>query len=109
MVIMDLLYIHVFYAPLSTCSYELSPLQGSSVSVQNRNVEIYREYIYFVDMVWRGENQNKTNEEHPRCKQFRNNANTLCYKPFWMFFHGNLTDKMPLKVMIAPAFYVLGC
>ena len=51
MVIMDLLYIHGFYAPLSTCSYELSPLQGSSVSVQNHNVEIYREYIYFVDMV----------------------------------------------------------
>ena len=79
MAIMDLLYIHGIYAPLSICSYELSPLQRSSVSVQNHNVEIYREYICCVDIVWRGENQNKTNEEHPRCKQFRNNADTLYY------------------------------
>ena len=44
MAIMDLLYIHGFCAPLSI-SYELSPLQSSSVSVQNHNVEIYREYL----------------------------------------------------------------
>ena len=42
MAIMDLLYIHGFCAPLSICSYELFPLQGSSVSIQNHNVEIYR-------------------------------------------------------------------
>ena len=34
-----------FWAPLSTCSYVLSPLPGSSVSVQNHKVEIYREYL----------------------------------------------------------------
>ena len=34
-----------FCAPLSTCSYELSPLQGSSVSIQNLNVEICRKYL----------------------------------------------------------------
>ena len=45
MAIMDLLHIHGFCAPLSTWSYELSPLQGSSVSVQNDNIEIYREYL----------------------------------------------------------------
>ena len=45
MAIMDLLYIRVFCEPLSTCSFELSPLQGSSVSVQNHNVEMYREYL----------------------------------------------------------------
>ena len=109
MAIMDLFYIHFFCAPFSACLYELSPLQASFVSVQNHNVEIYREYIYCVDIVWRSENQNKTNEEHSRCKQFRNNADTLCFKPFWMSFHGNLIDKMLFKVMIDPTFYVLGC
>ena len=34
-----------FCAPLSTCSYVLSPLPGSSVSVKNHKVEIYREYL----------------------------------------------------------------
>ena len=44
---MDLLYIRGFCVPLSTCSYELSLLESSSVSVsvQNHNVEIYREYL----------------------------------------------------------------
>ena len=69
----------------------------------------FTENICCVDIVWRGENQNKTNEEHPPSKQFRNNADTLCYKPFWMSFHGNLIEKMLLKVMIDPTFYVLGC
>ena len=82
MAIMDLLNdIHGFCVPLSACSYESSPLQGSSVSVQNHKVE-FTEKICCVDIVWRGENQNKTNKEHPQCKQFRNNADTPCYKPF---------------------------
>ena len=69
----------------------------------------FTENICCVDIVWRGENQNKTNEEHPRCKQFRNNADTLCYKPFWMSVDGSLIDKVLLKVMIDPTFYVQGC
>ena len=45
----------------------------------------FTENICCVDIVWRNENQNKTNEEHRRCKQFRDNVDTLCYKLFWMF------------------------
>ena len=40
----------------------------------------FTENICCVDIVWRGENQNKTNEEHPRCNQFRNSAETFCCK-----------------------------
>ena len=57
----------------------------------------FTENICFVEFLWRGENRNKTNEEHPRCKQFRNNADTLCYKPFWMTFQGNLIRQNAFK------------
>ena len=45
MATMDLLYILGFCEPLSTFSYELSPPQDLSVSVQNHNIEIYREHL----------------------------------------------------------------
>ena len=59
----------------------------------------YTENTCCVDIVWHGENQNKTNEEHPWCEQFTNNADTLCHKPLWICFHGNVINKMLLKLM----------
>ena len=67
----------------------------------------FTESICCVDIVWRSENQNKTNEEHPRWEQWSHFTGTmliLCYKPSWMSFHGNLMDKLRLKVMIDPTF-----
>ena len=64
MAIMDLLYIHGFCVPLPTCSSELSPLQGSSVGVQNHKIEIYREYLlcrYRVTCITGGELRNGVN------------------------------------------------
>ena len=68
----------------------------------------FTEITCCVDIMWRGKSQNKTNEEHPWCKQFRNNADTICYKPFSKCFHGTLIDKVLLKLTIDPTFYILG-
>ena len=51
MATMDLIHILGFCAPLSTFSKEFSLLQDPSVSIQNHNVEIYRDCC--VDIVWR--------------------------------------------------------